>query len=222
MSFWLRFAVFASSALLLPAQEQSALEREPQGWVDVTPGSGLSGWTRLAIAPDRLDPVSQWSVGPDGVVVCEGNRGHDWLRYDKPLGDAIFHVEFRYTPVAGNPRYNSGIFVRTLPDYSLWYQLQIGSKAGGHFFGYLNVNGERRRFDYSGLMVDQRVKAAGEWNTVEVTARGPVLTAWVNGAVVNEWKYCPIEKGHIGLEGEGFRIEFRNLKVKTLGPARLQ
>jgi len=219
---WVKIAVFASSALLLPAQEKSALESEPQGWVDVMPGAGLSGWTRLAIAPDRLDPVSQWSLQTGGVLLCEGNRGHEWLRFDKELDDFIFHVEFRYTPLAGNPRYNSGIFVRTLADYSLWYQNQIGSQAGGYLFGYILVDGERRRFDLSPRMVDQRVKPAGEWNTVEVTARGPVLTAWVNGAVTSEYKYCPVSRGHIGLEAEGFRIEFRNLRVKSLSSARLQ
>ena len=71
-------------------------------------------------------------------------------------------------------------------------------------------------------MVDQRVRPAGEWNTVEITAQGSTLLSWVNGATVSEYTYCPIEKGHLGLEAEGFRIEFRNLRVKTLPPAPLQ
>lgn len=65
-------------------------------------------------------------------------------------------------------------------------------------------------------MKEDRVKPPGEWNVFEVTARGPVLTVWANGAVVSEWRECPVRRGHIGLEGEGFRIEFRNLKVKRL------
>ncbi len=210
------------TALLLPAQERSWLEREPQGWTDITPGPGLAGWTRLAIAPDKDDPVSQWSVQPGGVVLCEGNRGHEWLRFDRALSDFVFHVEFRFTRIDGNPRYNSGLFVRTLPDYSFWYQDQIGSSAGGHFFGYITVDGVRRRFDLSPRMVDQRVRPAGEWNTVEITAQGATLLSWINGAVVSEYRYCQTAQGHLGLEAEGFRIEFRNLKVKTLAPAPLQ
>lgn len=217
-----RLSLFALTALLLPAQEPSALERDPQGWIDITPGANFSGWTRLAISPDKPDPISQWSLLPGGVVLCEGNRGHEWLRYDKELADFVFHVEFRYTKIDGNPRYNSGIFVRTLPDYSLWYQNQIGSSAGGYFFGYILLDGARRRFDLSPRMVDQRVRPAGEWNTVEITAQGSTLLSWVNGATVSEYKYCPIEKGHLGLEAEGFRIEFRNLRVKTIPPAPVQ
>ena len=60
------------------------------------------------------------------------------------------------------------------------------------------------------------MKAAGEWNTTEVTARGKSLTLWVNGAATCEFKECAAEKGRLGLEGEGYRIEFRNLKVKEL------
>ena len=61
-----------------------------------------------------------------------------------------------------------------------------------------------------------RVKPAGQWNTMEVTARGKTLTLWVNGAVTCQFHNCGQEKGHVGLEGEGYRIEFRNLKVKEL------
>ena len=61
-----------------------------------------------------------------------------------------------------------------------------------------------------------RVKPAGEWNTLEVTAAGKALTLWVNGAVTCQFEDCGREKGRVGLEGEGYRIEFRNLKVKAL------
>ncbi len=60
------------------------------------------------------------------------------------------------------------------------------------------------------------VKPVGEWNTFEVTARGRTLTLWVNGAVTCQFDNCGQPRGHIGVEGEGYRIEFRNLKVKEL------
>lgn len=51
---------------------------------------------------------------------------------------------------------------------------------------------------------------------MELTARGHTLTLWVNGAVTCEFNDCGALKGRVGLESEGYRIEFRNLKVKTL------
>ena len=65
-------------------------------------------------------------------------------------------------------------------------------------------------------VTEVRVKPAGEWNTFEVTARGKVLTLWVNGAVTCEFTDCGLAKGLVGLEAEGYRIEFRNLKIKLL------
>jgi len=46
--------------------------------------------------------------------------------------------------------------------------------------------------------------------------RGKTLTLWVNGAVTCQFPDCGQEKGRVGVEGEGFRIEYRNLKVKEL------
>jgi len=65
-------------------------------------------------------------------------------------------------------------------------------------------------------VTDSRVKPAGEWNTLEVTAVGKTLTLWVNGAVTCQFENCGKDKGYLGLEAEGYRIEFRNLKVKAL------
>ena len=59
-------------------------------------------------------------------------------------------------------------------------------------------------------------KPIGEWNTLEITARGKMLTLWVNGAITCQFDNCGLEKGRLGLEGEGYRIEFRNLKLKEL------
>jgi hypothetical protein len=42
------------------------------------------------------------------------------------------------------------------------------------------------------------------------------MTLWVNGAVVNQWPDCEVREGYVGLEAEGWRIEFRNAKVKSL------
>jgi hypothetical protein len=60
------------------------------------------------------------------------------------------------------------------------------------------------------------VKLAGEWNVFEVTARGPQVSLWVNGEVTSVLDSWPVLKGPVGLEAEGFRIEFRNVRIKEL------
>jgi hypothetical protein len=49
-----------------------------------------------------------------------------------------------------------------------------------------------------------------------VTCRGKDVSLWVNGEVVNEWHDCEVPRGYVGLEAEGYRIEFRNVKLKPL------
>ncbi len=172
MNSWLSLPLAALAILPLAAQTgKSLLEQDASGWIDIMPGPGLKGWTRLPIAPDPLAPESQWKV-QNGVLICEGDKGHDWIRFDREFTDFVFHVEFRYTPIAGNPRYNSGIFIRSAADYSSWFQVQIGSSQGGYLFGR---GPDGRRFTTADRTPDQTlVKPAGEWNVVETTVQGPV------------------------------------------------
>ena len=46
------------------------------------------------------------------------------------------------------------------------------------------------------------------------------MTLWVNGAVANRWDDCQVPRGYVGLEAEGYRIEFRNVKVKPIEGSR--
>ncbi len=91
----------------------SALERDSQGWTDLLAHAGakLEGWSREPLpAQGKLKPRSQWALdAATGVLVCQGDGGHEWLRWDKELRDCIFHVEWRFTVVPGKKGYNSGI-----------------------------------------------------------------------------------------------------------------
>ena len=208
--------------LLIPQLDSttSLLEREPSGWTDLLKDAGpnLVGWTRGPIPPTgKLNPENQWSIDrTTGYLVCQGDKGHDWLRYDKELGDFVYHVEWRFTPIEGKKGYNSGIYVRNSADATIWHQAQTGDGSGGFLFGDTLVDGKVARVNTSKEVTDKRVKPAGEWNTFDITCKGKDVTLWVNGAVTNAWKSCVVPKGFIGLEAEGYRIEFRNVKVKPL------
>jgi hypothetical protein len=198
------------------ADPRSLLEREPAGWIDVQPKADLAGWTRGPWPATATLGPQQWSVDPETKhLVCDGKGGHDWLRLDREAGDAVFHVEWRFTPVEGADRYNSGVLARTAADLSYWHQAQVGAARAGFLFGLTPVNGQPQRVNLSDRLTDLRVKAAGEWNVYEVTARGKTLSLWVNGAVTSEME-IDAPRGHFGLEAEGWRIEFRNLKLKPL------
>ncbi|HEY3129177.1 MAG TPA: TonB family protein, partial [Acidobacteriota bacterium] len=134
------------------------------------------------------------------------------------LFDFIFHIEFRFTPVENSVGYNSGVYSRNSADGKIWHQAQIGSASGGYLFGDTLVNGQLQRVNLRRTDVASRVKPAGEWNTFEITCLGAKMSLWVNGAVTSEYDTLEVLKGYLGLEAEGFRIEFRNLKLKPKGP----
>ncbi|MBX6311886.1 MAG: DUF1080 domain-containing protein [Isosphaeraceae bacterium] len=204
-----------------PADEPSALQRDPSGWTDllVQAGPDLKGWTRVPIPPgSTLKAESPWSLDPaSGHLLCRGEGVHEMLLWDQELGDFIYHVEWRFFPVTeGKKAYNSGVYARNSADGKIWHQAQTGNASGGFLFGDTPVDGQIQRVNLSKQVKEKRVRPAGEWNTYEITCKGKDMILWTNGAVTCEWHECEVSKGHVGLEAEGYRIEFRNVKVKPL------
>jgi hypothetical protein len=206
----------------------SALQSQPRGWVDIMPGPGLAGWSRIAPVSTRgvaahVDPAfALWVVDRKrGILDCRGHlpaRGgsHEMLSYDQEVGDFIFHVEWRFTDPE-RKGWNAGVYARSRGDGTVWHQAQVGGVNAGYWFGdTLDEHGAivRRQVE----AVGKRVKPPGEWNVYEITGRGDTLTLWVNGAVVAVWPGLRILRGHVGLEAELHHIEFRNLQLKRLGP----
>ena len=174
-------------------------------------------WTRISIPPTHpVSNVAQWHVdATKRTIVCDGNGGHEWLRFNQEFANFTFHVKWRFTPVTTpNPKYNSGVFFRNNLDGSIWHQAQT-SLAGGYIFGLTPVDGKPTRFNLQKDMKENRVKPPGEWNDYDVRCVGDTCTLAVNGEVVNTTK-VGLDKGYIGLEAEGYQIEFKDLKVREL------
>jgi len=200
-------------------QSPGALQTDPGGWVDLLSNKTLSDWTRIAIPPGApLKDLSPWTLDPStGNMVCDGDKaGHEMLRYNREFINFVLHVEFRFTKLEVDAKYNSGVFVRNSADGSVWHQAQVGSASGGYLFGNTLVNGAPQRVNLRDQVKENRVKAAGEWNTFEVRAEGSKISLWVNGAVTSEFVQCEVLRGYVALEAEGYKIEFRNVKLKQL------
>jgi hypothetical protein len=198
-------------------KDKSALESDPEGWIDLMPGKDLEGWRRIHLAPDtKLNEKNAWKV-EDGVLSCDGVGVKEMLLYDKPFADGVFHVEWRFRKVEGKPDYNAGLYVRSGDDGKSWWQVQVAHQAKaphlGDIFGDVQVDGKTERVIIQGTG-DDHGKPPGEWNTFEVAADGKKLSVWCNGQTVCTWDDCPDEKGHVGLQAEFFLIEFRNVKFK--------
>lgn len=199
------------------AEKPSALASDPSGWTDLLPRTGLAGWYRVPVPPTGQLGRQQWHVDSEQrLLICDGDGGHDMLLHEKEYRDAIFHFEFRYTKVEGKSGYNSGAYIRNSKDGAIWHQAQFGDGKDGFLFGATLMDGKKKSFNLKKEVTDGRVKPAGEWNTMELTARGNTITLWVNGDVTCQFDQCGAASGFLGVEAEGYRVEFRNLKVKEL------
>ncbi|MFZ0963282.1 MAG: DUF1080 domain-containing protein [Terriglobia bacterium] len=209
-------AGFAQASADPMASKTDFLASDPSGWVDITPRQSLQGWTRVPIPPDKpLDPISQWKLDKErGTILCEGNHGHEWLRYDRELADFLLHVEWRFEKREGLQGYNSGVFVRNDREGRVWHQAQVGPLA--YIFGHTLIHGELSPMIKTPPPAVNPLHPIGEWNTYEIRCEGPKITLWVNGDLTGEFAAPEVPKGYWGLEAEGYRIEFRNLNLKVL------
>jgi hypothetical protein len=210
-----RIAACAAAALAAIVTTGSARSQTP---TDLIPDEQLHGWTRIPIpAIAGVQPKLQWRVdAKEHTLVCTGDGGHEWLRYDRELGDFVLQVDWRFTPKSPEEkRYNSGVGVRLSKLGEIWYQAQTGL-PGAYLFGANFADGAIRSFNLMKQMTENRVKPAGEWNHFEIRAEGDRITLSVNGAVVNDLTGVGMRRGYIGLEAEGYEITFRNLRLQEL------
>ncbi len=194
-------------AVFLPASAQT---------VNLFPADYQTRWTRIAIPPKNpVSNIAQWHIdAAKRQIVCDGNGGHDWLRFNSELRNFTFHVKWRFTPVPGPPKYNSGVFFRNDADGNIWHQAQT-TPEGGYLFGVTPVDGKLTSFNERKNMTENRIKPAGEWNVYDIRCVEKTCALAVNGQVVNTIQ-VGVEKGYIGLESEGYLITFKDFKVKEL------
>jgi len=194
-------------AVFLPASAQT---------VNLFPADYQSQWTRIAIPPTNpVSNIAQWHIdAAKREIVCDGNGGHDMLRFNKELRNFTFHVKWRFTPIPGPPKYNSGVFFRNDADGTIWHQAQT-TPEGGYLFGATPVDGKLTSFNEQKKMTENRIKPAGEWNVYDIRCVGQTCTLDVNGVTVNT-AHVGVDKGYIGLESEGYQITFKDFKVKEL------
>ncbi|MBI5083246.1 MAG: DUF1080 domain-containing protein [Acidobacteria bacterium] len=218
LSIKTRFALALAGAGLAAALLSVPLNAQESGWTDLLPDEPLKGWTRVPIPSiGGVDPRMQWRVdAAQRALICDGTGGHEWLRYNKELGDFILQVDWRFTPRGPEEKkYNSGIGVRMTRFGDIWHQAQTGL-TGGYLFGETITDGVLKRFNLMKEMKENRIKPAGEWNNYELRVQGDRITMAVNGAVVCELAGVGLRRGYIGLEAEGYEVTFRNIRLKPL------
>ena len=186
-------------------------------FVSLFDGKTLSGWTPVE------SKEGNWSVR-DGEIVVKG-EGSGWLSTDKTYGDFDFKVDYKTGPAG-----NSGVFIRSPrsgdPAYTGMEIQLLDDEAPA----YKSIQPFQHTGSVYGVVAAKRGhnKPAGEWNSIEVIARGPKVKVILNGTVITEAdlsehsdavdKHPGIKRteGYIGLQSHSEEVHFRNILVREL------
>lgn len=146
-------------------------------------GKDLSGWKRI---PRHEDAPANQKPGfeiHDGLLVSIPAAPEDDLWYTREkIGNATLRIVYK----VGAPEANSGIFTR-IPiepkseDDAINKGIEVQIQESGddyHCTGVLYSMTQAKARPY---------KPAGEWNTLEITMRGPRTTVKLNGVLVTDY-----------------------------------
>lgn len=169
------------------------------GWVRLFDGQTLFGW--------KANSDLNWTV-TDGVISAdEGKPG--LLCTTSRFAD--YELRCDYKLAAGG---NSGIFLRTPQkpaDPAVdCYELNMCDTHPAFGTGSLVKRAK----------TEMAVTGDGEWHSFHVRVAGPQVTVQFDGKVVLDYTDTtekPLTTGHIGLQMNGGKIEFRNVYLKPLG-----
>jgi hypothetical protein len=173
------------------------------GFVALFDGKSLDGW--------HIMNGGKFSV-KGGVIVLD--KGSGWLRSDKEYQDFELRMDFRFVSKGAD----SGIFVRAGKDGKNWpaknYQVQTmdNDSIGGLFVsGFDKVKAKRDT-----AKLKEVRKKTEEWQTYAITVKGDAIEIKLNGQTVTTANSLSVQPGHIGLQGEGGQLEFKNVRIKVL------
>jgi hypothetical protein len=203
MKWYLSPLIALTIAGAIQAQTVPDAEKK-EGFLSMFNGKDLSGWRfgSGSALPDKLPDVAKVE---DGVIKITGKEPHLGSQWDYE----DFDVRFEWR--AMQEKYNSGFYIRSGRSVGA---NQINLAKGGEG-GWVPGSGGVK-LPGAKTVPDLQNKWS-EWNDWRVTAVGDKVTFWCNDKLAWEATGFEVKRGYIGLQQEGAKIEFRNLRIKELG-----
>jgi hypothetical protein len=191
------FALLAGLAGSAPAAAQSG-----EGWMQIFDGKTVPSLTSVG-------PSANWRV-ENGELVADklgADKGTNHLVSKEKYKDFQIHLEFW-----SDEKVNSGVFIRCQNP------TQIGAKSCYE----VNIFDGRKDPSYgTGAIVDfaevnPMPKAAGKWNTMEITAKGRDIVVKLNGQQTVALRNNLFEEGPFTLQYGSGVLKVRKFAVKKL------
>jgi len=187
-------------------------------------GENLDNWN-IFVSTSAVEPTELFYV-EDGVINTLGVP-HGYIRTKESYSNYKLHVEWRWT---AEPT-NSGVLLHVTGKDMIWplcieCQLQngnagdfvlIGKGSGITVEGTAHlVESEENRYKVLPKFEEISEKAAGEWNTYDITSLDGNLEVLVNGVLQHTGSNATLTEGNILLQSEGSAMQFRNIYLEVL------
>lgn len=188
------------------------------GFSPLFDGQTLSGWQRFG------GKAEAWGV-EDGVLVSRGEGG-GWIGTTRDYADFVLRLEFRLTAES-----NSGVYLRAPADTShisrTGMEIQL---LDDHHPRYATIKPWQRTGSIYHVAAPRgdHLKPIGQWNALEIHAKGAHIVIWLNGVVIVDDRldtHPELDKEHtglkrtagrIGLQSHNGRVEFRAIEVREI------
>lgn len=170
------------------------------GWITLLEGSKMGDWDRIGDANWRVD---------DGAVVADKKEAKEsaFLVSKSSYKDFQIRAEFWADEEA-----NSGIFIRCDDPKKVGakscYEVNIFDKRPDPIYGTGAITGLAK--------VEPMPKAAGKWNTYEITAQGTHLVVVLDGVKTVDVEDGTHASGPFALQYASGVIKFRKVQIKPL------
>jgi hypothetical protein len=176
---------------------QQAAGQADAGWVTLFDGKNLDNWSAIGDA--------NWRIA-DGVV--EADKGNGFLVSKTAYTDYQIRAEFWVDSDA-----NSGIFIRATDPAKVTaanaYEVNIFDKRPDPSYGTGAIVNVAKPSVY--------LKAGGQWNTYEITVKGPKFTVVLNGTkTVDGAEDSKLATGRIALQYAAGVVKFRKVQIKPI------
>lgn len=192
----------AIAALFVVALTFAGCATQPSaeaGWTTLFDGSNLNSFNRLGDANWRID---------DGLVIADlAGKDSSFLVTKESYGDFQIRAEFWVDADA-----NSGIFIRAQNPAKIGadssYEVNIYDKRPDPSYGTGGIP------NFAKTLVP--LKAGGQWNVYEITARGSHIVVVLNGVKTVDLQDSKFAKGPFALQYAGGVVKFRKVQVRPL------
>jgi mono/diheme cytochrome c family protein len=194
-----------------------------KGFTTLFNGRDFTGWgfllgSNCTPRPEgcgQTEPGTTFQVGK-GMVVCSGTP-IGYMYPSKKYLNFTLRLEYRFEPYPGmesDDQYfgNSGYLIfmqehRVFPDMI---------EVQGMNLEILDIRASKKSTVYT-VDTEARKRAVhpvGQWNSVEIVSKNGQVWNYLNGILVSHVSHHEYESGYIGLQSEGAKIYWRNIRIK--------